>query len=281
MEFVPMNLELFGLPVASARTATPVLLCSRVRTPSLPLMVPIDGALPVLWLQSNTSLEHLPFDGAKTFELADQQVAEDSATLTAEHLFQSAHKLMVAGKFAMADRCLQKALQLHSTSPSNSVQSRPTVAWLVLATNALLKQDLDSCETWLKQAERTMHGKNLNVESPEFQRTAGDLFAIKACLIAQTRNRTKAETFLTHALACHIKAGANFSTALDLILQARLRLLDCHLKEAELLLAQAEMTLERCLDNSLSEVERLRQAIQSDRQIIRDRQRVLMVAESN
>ena len=275
-----MNLELFGLPVASARTATPVLLCSRVRTPSLPPMVPIDGALTVLWLQSNTSLEHLPFDGACTV-LADQQVAEDSATLTAEHLFLSAHKLMVAGKFAMADRCLQKALQLHSTSPSNSVQSRPTVAWLVLATNALLKQDLDSCETWLRQAERTMHGKDLNVESPEFQWAAGDLFAIKACLIAQTRNRIKAETFLTHALACHIKAGANFSTSLDLILQARLRLLDRNLKEAELLLAQAEMTLERCLDNSLSEVERLRQAIQSDRQIIRDRQRVLMVAESN
>ena len=243
-------------------------------------MVPIDGALTVLWLQSNTSLEHLPFDGACTV-LADQQVAEDSATLTAEHLFLSAHKLMVAGKFAMADRCLQKALQLHSTSPSNSVQSRPTVAWLVLATNALLKQDLDSCETWLRQAERTMHGKDLNVESPEFQWAAGDLFAIKACLIAQTRNRIKAETFLTHALACHIKAGANFSTSLDLILQARLRLLDRNLKEAELLLAQAEMTLERCLDNSLSEVERLRQAIQSDRQIIRDRQRVLMVAESN
>ena len=275
-----MNLELFGLPVASARTATPVLLCSRVRTPSLPPMVPIDGALTVLWLQSNTSLEHLPFDGACTV-LADQQVAEDSATLTAEHLFLSAHKLMVAGKFAMADRCLQKALQLHSTSPSNSVQSRPTVAWLVLATNALLKQDLDSCETWLRQAERTMHGKDLNVESPEFQWAAGDLFAIKACLIAQTRNRIKAETFLTHALACHIKAGANFSTSLDLILQARLRLLDRNLKEAELLLAQAEMTLERCLDNSLSEVERLRQAIQSDRQIIRNRQRVLMVAESN
>ena len=266
-----MNFELFGLPVASPSTATPALLCSRVRTPSLPSTIPIDGALPVLWFQSNTPLEHLPFADATTFELADQQVAEDSATLTAEHLFLSAHKLMAAGKFAMADRCLQKALQLHSTSPSNSSQGRPTVAWLVLATNALLKQDLDSCETWLKQAERTMHGKDLNVESPEFQ----------ACLIAQTRNRTKAETFLTHALACHIKAGANFSTALDLILQARLRLLNRNLKEAELLLAQAEMTLERCLDSSLSEVERLRQAIQSDRQIIRDRQRVLMVAESN
>ena len=276
-----MNFELFGLPVASPPTATPALLCSRVRTPSLPSTIPIDGALPVLWFQSNTPLEHLPFADATTFELADQQVAEDSATLTAEHLFLSAHKLMAAGKFAMADRCLQKALQLHSTSPSTSAQSRPTIAWLVLATNSLLKQDLDSCETWLKQAERTMHGKDLNVESPEFQQAAGDLFAIQACLIAQTRNRTKAETFLTHALACHIKAGANFSTALDLILQARLRLLNRNLKEAELLLAQAEMTLERCLDSSLSEVERLRQAIQSDRQIVRDRQRVLMVAESN
>ena len=276
-----MNFELFGLPVASPAAATPVLLCSRIRTPSLPSTIPIDGALPVLWFHNNTSLEHLPFADARTFELADQQVAENSATLTAEHLFGSAHKLMATGKFAMADRCLQKALQLHSTSPSNSVQSGSTIAWLVLATNSLLKQDLDSCETWLKQAERTMQGKDLNVESPEFQRAAGDLFAIKACLIAQTRNRTKAETFLTHALACHIKAGANFSTALDLILQARLRLLDRNRKEAELLLAQAEMTLERCLDSSLSEVERLRQAIQSDRQIIRDRQRVLMVAESN
>jgi hypothetical protein len=245
-----MNLELFGLADASPPNATPALLCSRVRTPSLPCSIPIDGALPVLWFQSNTSLEHLAFADASTLELADQQVAENSPSLTAEHLFLSAHRLMAAGKFAMADRCL-------------------------------LKQDLDSCETWLKQAERTMHGKDLNVESPEFQRAAGDLFAIKACLIAQTRNRTKAETFLTHALACHIKAGANFSTAQDLILQARLRLLDRNLREAELLLAQAEMTLERCLDSSLSDVERLRQAIQGDRQAISSRQRVLMVAESN
>ena len=276
-----MNFELFGLPVACPHTATPVLLCSRVRTPSLPSTIPIDGALPVLWFQSNTSLEHLPFTDAHTIELADQQVAANSPRLTAEHLFLSAHRLMAAGKFAMADRCLQKALQLHSATTSNSVQTRPSIAWLVLATNALLKQDLDSCETWLKQAERTLHGKDLNVESPEFQRSAGDLFAIKACLIAQTRNRTKAETFLTHALACHIKAGSDFSTAQDLILQARLRLLDRNLKEAELLLAQSEMTLERCLDSSLSDVERLRQAIQSDRQAISSRQRVLMVAESN
>jgi hypothetical protein len=126
-----------------------------------------------------------------------------------------------------------------------------------------------------------MHGKDLNVESSEFQQAAGDLFAIKACLIAQTRNRAKADTFLTHALACHIKAGANFSTAQDLILQARLRLLDRNLKEAELLLAQAEMTLERCLDVSLADVERFRLAIQSDRQIIRHRRQVLLSAESN
>jgi tetratricopeptide (TPR) repeat protein len=281
MVLVPMNLELFGLADASPPNAAPALLCSHVRTPSLPCTMPIDGALPVLWFQSNTSLEHLAFADASTLELADQQVAENSPSLTAEHLFLSAHRLMAAGKFALADRCLQKALQLHSATPSNSAQNRPSIAWLVLATSALLKQDLDSCETWLKQAERTMHGKDLNVESPEFQRAAGDLFAIKACLIAQTRNRTKAETFLTHALACHIKAGANFSTAQDLILQARLRLLDRNLREAELLLAQAEMTLERCLDTSLSDVERLRQAIQSDRQVISSRQRVLMVAESN
>jgi outer membrane protein TolC len=67
----------------------------------------------------------------------------------------------------------------------------------------------------------------------------------------------------------------------DLILQARLRLLDRNLKEAELLLSQAEMTLERCLDDSMADVERLRQAIQNNRQTIKQRQRVLMVAESN
>jgi outer membrane protein TolC len=82
-------------------------------------------------------------------------------------------------------------------------------------------------------------------------------------------------------LACHIKAGANLSTAHDLILQARLRLLDRNHKEAELLLAQAEMTLERCLDDSMADVERLRQAIQSDRQALSNRRRVLMAAESN
>lgn len=276
-----MSFELFGLPVVGSPAATPVLLCSRVRTPSLPSAMPIDGALPVLWFQSNASLEHLPFADSNSFKLADQQIAENLPHLTAEYLFLSAHKLMAAGKSGMADRCIQKALHLHSTMPSNSAQSRPTLAWLVLATNALLKQDLDSCETWLKQAERAMHGKDLNVESPEFQQAAGDLFVTKACLIAQSPNRAKAETFLTHALACHIKAGANFSTAQDLIIQARLRRLDRNLKMAELLLTQAEMALERCLDNSLSDVERLREAIQSDRKMIRNRQRALMTAESN
>jgi hypothetical protein len=281
MEFVPMNFELFGLPVVASASATPVLLCSRVRTPSLPSAILVGGALPVLWFQGNASLEHLSIADTNALELADHQIGDTAPGVSAEYLFLSAHKLMVAGKFGMADRCLQKALQLQSTMQHAPDQNKPTMVWLVLATNSLLKNDLDSCETWLKQAERSMHGKDLNVESPEFQRTAGDLFAIKACLIAQTRNRTKAETFLTHALACHIKAGANLSTAHDLILQARLRLLDRNLKDAELLLAQAEMTLERCLDDSMADVERFRQAIQSDRQTITKRQRVLMMAESN
>ncbi|MFO0999078.1 MAG: hypothetical protein U0936_01970 [Planctomycetaceae bacterium] len=276
-----MSFELFGLPVVDSTSATPVLLCSRVRTPSLPSVIPVDGALPLLWFQGNASLDHLSIADTNKLELADHQVGDKSPELTAEYLFLSAHKLMAAGKFGMADRCLQKALQLHSTMSHAPNQHKPTMAWLVLATSSLLKNDLDSCETWLKQAERALHGKDLNVESPEFQRAAGDLFAIKACLIAQSRNRAKADTFLTHALACHIKVGANLSTAHDLILQARLRLQDRSLNEAELLLSQAEITLERCLDDSLSDVERLRQAIQSDRQTISNRQRILMAAESN
>lgn len=279
-----MSFELFGLPVVASTPdtpATPLLLCSLVRTPSLPSAIPVDGALPVLWFQGNSSLNHLPIADTNGLELADHQVGDKSPGLTTEYLFLSAHKLMAAGKFGMADRCLQKALQLQSTMSYAPNQTKPTMAWLVLATSSLLKNDLDSCETWLKQAERSMHGKDLNVESPEFQGSAGDLFAIKACLIAQSRDRTKADTFLTHALACHIKAGANLSMTRDLILQARLRLLDRNLKEAELLLSQAEMTLERCLDDSMADVERLRQAIQSDRQTIKQRQRVLMVAESN
>ena len=276
-----MSFELFGLPAVASTPATPVLLCARVRTPSLPSAIPADGALPVLWFQGNSSLDHLSIADTNGLELADHQVGDKSPGLTAEHLFLSAHKLMAAGKFGMADRCVQKALQLQSAMSHAPNQNKPTMTWLVLATSSLLKNDLDSCETWLKQAERALRGKDLNVESPEFQRAAGDLFAIKACLIAQSRNRAKVDTFLTHALACHIKAGANLSTAHDLILQARLRLLDRHLKEAELLLAQSEMTLERCLDDSMADVERLRQAIQSDRQALSSRRRVLMAAESN
>lgn len=276
-----MSFEMFGLPVVASTPATPVLLCSRMRTPSHPSAIPVDGSLPVVWFQSNASLDHVSMADTTALELADHQVGGKSPELAAEYLFLSAHKLMAAGKFGMADRCLQKALQLQSTMSHAPNQTQPTMAWIVLATSSLLKNDLDSCETWLKQAERSMHGKDLNVESPEFQRAAGDLFAIKACLIAQSRNRGKADTFLTHALACHIKAGANLSTAHDLILQARLRLQDRSLKEAELLLSQAEMTLERCLDDSLADVERLRQAIQNDRQAISKRQQVLIVAESN
>lgn len=275
-----MSFEMFGLPV-TAKLASPVLLCSRVRTPSLPSAIPIDGALPVVWFQSTASLNLSSIADSHEMELADHQGGDKSPGLTAEYLFLSAHQLLAAGKPGMADRCLQKALQLHSSMPHAPNQNKPTMAWIVLATSALLKNDLDSCETWLMQAERSMHGKDLNVESQEFQRVAGDLFAIKACLIAQSRNRGKADTFLTHALACHIKAGANLSTAHDLILQARLRIQDRCLKEAELLLSQAEMTLERCLDNSMTDVERHRQAIQSDRQTLSCRRRVLMVAASN
>lgn len=276
-----MSFEMFGLPVVTAKPSSPVLLCSRVRTPSLPSAIPADGALPVVWFQSSASLDQSSVADAHEPELTDHQGSDQSPGLTAEYLFLSAHQLLAAGKPGMADRCLQKALQLHSAMSHSPNQHKPTMAWLVLATSSLLKNDLDSCETWLKQAERALHGKDLNVESPEFQRAAGDLFAIKACLITQSRNRAKADTFLTHALACHIKAGANLSTAHDLILQARLRLLDRNLKEAELLLAQAEMTLERCLDDSMADVERLRQAIRSDRQAISRRRQVLMAAESN
>lgn len=278
-----MNYELFGLTAVGLSAPAPVLLCSQIRTPTLPSSISVEESLPVLWFQSNSSVEQLPLTGASSIELADHQVAGKSPALTAEHLFRTAHKLMADGKFGMADRCLQKALQLHSamqTAPPSSPGS-PTVAWLVLATSALLKHDLDSSETWLKQAERAMHGKDLNVNSPEFQRLAGDLFAIKACLIAQSRNHAKTETLLTHALACHIKAGANFSTAQDLLLQARVNLLDRNLKEATILLTQAEITLERCLDHRLTDVERLRRAIQSDRLTIKHRQRVMTMAESN
>ena len=84
-----MNFELFGLPVVASTPATPVLLCFRVRTPSLPSAILVDGALPVLWFQGNASLEHLSIADTNALELADHQIGDTAPGVSAEYLFLS------------------------------------------------------------------------------------------------------------------------------------------------------------------------------------------------
>jgi hypothetical protein len=186
----------------------------------------------------------------------------------------------------MADCCLQKAITLQSGAGAADDFPSPASSWLVLATSSLLGNDLDSCETWLHQAERSMHTMAIDVNSESFQIAAGDLFAIQACLLAQTRHWRKSEKLLLEAFRCHMQAGVYESAVRDLILKARVLVHRRKWQEADALLVEAA-TLANSLTKDMEVLAsstmllNLIQVINRDHSLVRKSEQAFRIAQMN
>ena len=255
-----------------------MLLCSQIQVPTLPATASLPAVPSVAWIKSDVPLSG--FD-LKSWAAGQSHFTNPvSATVTAASLFLTAHHFLLEGNQSAAENCIQKALGLQSTQPAAATTSS-SASWLVLAANSLLKRDPDSCELWLRQAERSLHQKSTVVDSPEFQHVAGDLFVLQACLMAQTNHRQKSASLLLEAFLCHMQAKSFGSAALDLLLRSRLLALECKWTDAAEVLELAENTLDGLPKLPTPESVRLRKAIANDREAILRRQNVECVAMSN
>lgn len=262
-----------------ARAESRTLLCHEIRTPTIPQCR--DSAMPnsVVWIQAEKPLsQHTPAD---VIELSERSAREaEQRSESAPSLFLSAHRLLAAGDPLLADRCIQKALISLASHSERSPDVSPAASWLVLATSSLLKSNWDSCETWLRQAERSLH-QTENIDSALFRHAAGDLFAIQACLLSQTHHHEKAAKLLIEAFQCHLQAKSSASAAQDLILRSRLLIRERKWENAETILTQAERVTARGITNQDPDAARLQKIINRDRASIRDCCRIVRIAESN
>jgi len=252
----------------------PVLLCGQIHVPTLPRSFSPPAVHPIAWIKSDA-----PLAGSDLQAWAVGQSHSKipvSAPVTAASLFLKAHHFLCDGNQSAAESCVQKALGLQASQPASSCDS-----WLILAANALFKRDLDSCELWLRHAERSLHHKSTVVDSPEFHRQAGDLFVLQACLFAQTNHRQKSANLLLEAFLCHMNAKAFGSAALDLVLRSRLMALEFKWTDAMEILDLAENTLDSLPKPPNAETVRLQKTIVNDRNALLRRQNVECVALSN
>ena len=276
----------------------PVLLCGLIPVPTLPEVNTAAVSPAVIWLGSSESLATslLPRNSktqettgeASNSTLVPGQAFNDQLKIaTVAWLFEQAHQLLLKDDPVGADRCVQKAVGLQSTADGANAAAGRGSSWLILAANALVKRDYDSCELWLRQAERSFSHHSPGVDSTEFQRLAGDLFAVQACLFAQTSHFQKSACQLMEAFLCHTKAHAWCSAALDLILRSRLLMLECQWRDAEEVLQQAEQTALRAEEQLSPEqvrsedVDRLLRTIRMDRALVAKSQRQAFIAALN
>lgn len=172
-----------------------------------------------------------------------------------------AHMQMEIGDAIGAERCLQSAVKRlgqQAGMPAKSlIQPRSRISavdtsspyalrsrdWLILAIQALLKDDLQSCLLWIHQADRHVFEPVPASESPQRLRLIGDLHAVLACVAAQADEMEEAERLLATAYQRHVQADAFQSVCRDLILTSRLAMLQGHSDRANTLLDAAECQL--------------------------------------
>ena len=274
----------------------PRLLCSLLPVPTLPQVAAASVPPAVVWLGSSESITaSLMGRDSKTAEATASGSASTAAQLlnvqmkraTVAWLFEQAHQLLLKDDPVAADGSIQKALGLQSAAGGTGSTFGQAGSWLILAANSLLKFDLDSCELWLRQAERTMGHQSPSVDSAEFQRLAGDLFAIRACLFAQASHYQKSACQFMEAFLCHSKAQNWCSAATDLVLRSRLLMLESKWSDAENILLQAEQTALRAEEHLSPEqprpadVDRILRTIRLDRALAVQTERQAIIAALN
>jgi len=165
-----------------------------------------------------------------------------------------------AGEIVAAERCLQHALKQlgqqtrirtipvfqHSGFKGGNSRQSYTLCnrdWLVLAIHAILKNDLESCLSWIFQADRRLFEPVSASKSDCRLRLNGDLHAVLACVAVQMNELNEAETFLATATEHHTRADAFRSVCRDLILTSRLARIKGQTQRAARLLQTAESSL--------------------------------------
>jgi hypothetical protein len=200
-------------------------------------------------------------------------------------LFLMAHMRMDNGDAVGAEQCLQTAVKQlggQSGMPVNSsgqARSRTPVFaatspyalcdrdWLILAIQALLKNDLESCLLWIRQADRSRlnHVSASVSESPQRLRLIGDLHAVLACVAVQADEMDEAEKHLAAGYQRHLQAEAFQSVCRDLILTSRLAVLRGQSDRAQTLLDAAECQLVLALIPEETDCNPLMDIIHTDR----------------
>jgi len=201
-------------------------------------------------------------------------------------LFLIAHMQMECGDPVSAERCLQSAMKQLGHQPGlpvkSSGQSRSRIStaataspyalcdrdWLILAIQALLNHDLESCLLWIHQADRRVFDSVAAPESPQRLRLVGDLHAVLACVAAQAEEMEEAEKFLATAYQRHLQAEAFQSACRDLILTARLAMHRRQSDRTQTLLDAAECQLVMALPSDEADRSPLMDIIHSDRKQI-------------
>ncbi len=258
------------------------LLCELITIPTVPFCQANVGALATIWRRAEKAIdEGCSWEACQIFLVAlTNQDLPPRRIL--QFLFEAAFRLLAAGDQTAADRCTQKALGFLGSQSDRAVRDSLTNQWLVLATSGLLKDDFDSCELWLRQAQRSLAQMERNSPSETTRRYAGDCHAIQAQLAVQTGNLEQAIDLFTRAYDCHTDTNATCSAAQDLVLRAR-----CYMREqnwdfAETDLAQAE-SLVRVVYSRRDEgdCQRLLSAILGEQSVLRSQRQAIGVARWN
>ena len=207
-----------------------------------------------LWEQNQGADAIAALEGIAQLSLAN-------AAISVPTLFLAAQVFFAAGDVVHGEQCVQRGLkQLGSQTCfqtnsdvgsrirfSSDVMNRTYALrdrdWLVLAIQALLKNEFESCLRWIGQVDCRGSRPASASELPQQQQLIGDVNAVLACVASRFGRFEESERFLTIAYQSHLEAEAFGSVCRDLILTARLAALQGEAMRAKSLLDAAECQL--------------------------------------
>ena len=267
----------------SAQFPATQLLCRKLRCPVEVAFSTTMPRLAALWRPIRSLWEQNYRAEACSLMAETTPHAAQDASRSIPTLFLLAQMRMDHGDTVGGERCLQSAvrqlgLQTNMRAkPPSRVQSRISTAdvdasyalcdrdWLILAIQALLKDDIESCLLWIRQADPRLFETVGAAESPQRLRLVGDLHAILACVAAQTDELEEAEKLLVTAYEKHVQVEAFQAVCRDLILTARLAMLQGQFDRTQTLLDAAECQLVLALHPDEADRSPLMSIIYSDR----------------
>jgi len=237
------------------------LLCQAFRSPIDVSFYTADPRISAVWRPSRLLWEqNRPLD-AIAWLIESLGRNDLSANIRIPTLFLLAQMHIENSDPISAERCIQRGLrdlgqqtQSHSnvrdanrSNNSTNGGTQPYAIsgreWLTLAIQSLTKGDLESCLRWIFQANRELACSATTSESQAEIKLTGDLNAVLACAMTQTRDFEEAERCLVTAYRLHLDTEAFESACRDLILTSRLAAGQGQLKRASSLLDVAECQL--------------------------------------